>query len=181
MLIWDNENGTLSTKSEWRPERKMSGMNMNLRTVLAGMMLVGLMALTLPVQAEDYQRVYDAKAHKYVYVPKKTMSQKITTGAKKAWQDPVVKKGIIGAGVGLGAAALTDRSKLKGSLVGAGVGAGWGLLDKSKTMQDKPLLRQVSKGALTGAGVGAATGHKVLPSAVVGAGAGAAVHYVKTH
>jgi hypothetical protein len=180
-VIWDNENGTESTKSEWRLERKMSRMNMNLRTVLAGMMLMGLMALTLPVQAEDYQRVYDAKAHKYVYVPKKSVSQKITTGAKKAWQDPVIKKGIIGAGVGLGAAALTDRSMVKGSLVGAGVGAGWALLDKSKTLQDKPLLKQVSKGALTGAGVGAATGHKVLPAAVLGAGAGAAVHYVKTH
>jgi hypothetical protein len=154
---------------------------MNHGALLAGLMLLGLTGLSLPVQAEDYQRVYDAQAQKYVYVPKKTMGQKITTGAKKAWQDPVVKKGVIGAGVGLGAAALTDRSLLKGGLVGAGAGAGWGLLDKSKTLQDKPLLRQVSKGALTGAGVGAATGHKVLPAAVVGAGAGAAVHYVKTH
>jgi hypothetical protein len=150
------------------------------------MMAAGLalaLLATVPASfAQQYQRVYDAKAHKYVYTEKPTLGNRISTGAKKAWKDPAVRKGVIGAGIGLGAAALTDRSLLKGGLIGAGVGAGWGLMDKSATMQQKPLLRYVSKGALAGAGVGAATGGMgVLPAAVLGAGAGAATHYVKTH
>jgi hypothetical protein len=153
-------------------------MNMTVKSWTASLLMAGMLAVAPAALAQDYQRVYDAHAHKYVYVAKPTLSSRVS----KAWHNPVVKKGVIGTGIGVGAAALTDHSLLKGGLVGAGVGAGWGVMDKSQTMQQKPLLRKVSKGALAGAGVGAVTGGVgVLPAAILGAGAGAAVHYVQTH
>lgn len=128
------------------------------------------------VAGDTYERVYDARAQKHVYVPKRTIGDRL----KNAWRNPMVRKGTIGAGIGLGTAAVTDAGLLKGGLIGAGVGVGFGAMDKSATMQRKPLLRHVSKGALAGAGVGAAAGGiGALPAAVVGAGAGALTHYIK--
>src|SRR5262245_13454045 len=122
-----------------------------LKKATMSLLLTGLLASAPLAMAQEYERVYDAHAHKYVYVPKKSIGSRISTGVKKAWRNPVIKKGVIGAGIGLGTAAVTDKSMLKGGLVGAGVGAGWGAMDKSSTMQRKPLLRHVSKGALAGA------------------------------
>ncbi len=158
----------------------MSGLK--LKSCLGCFLLLNLVALAPVSLAQDYQRVYDANARKYVYVPKQSTGNRLTTGVKNAWTNPVVKKGAVGAGIGVGAAALGDKGLLKGGLIGAGVGAGWGAMDKSQTLQRKPLMRHVSKGALAGAGAGAAMGGLgVLPGAVIGAGAGAATHYVKTH
>lgn len=153
------------------------------KALVTAMLLLALGAGMMPdALATEYVRVYSASANKYVYVPKKSVGARVSEKARNAWRNPVVKKGVIGAGVGLGTAALTDGGLLKGGLVGAGVGAGWGAMDRSKTMQRKPLLRHVSKGALAGAGVGAAAGGiGTIPAAMVGAGAGAVTHYVKTH
>lgn len=145
---------------------------------LSGLMVASMVSATaLPAMAQS--RVYDARVTK---TQPQSIGSKIKSGVKKAWRNPVVKKGTIGAGIGVGTAAVTDGSMLKGGLVGAGVGAGWGAMDKSRTMQRKPLLRHVSKGALAGAGVGVtAGGIGAIPAALVGAGAGAAVHYIKKH
>lgn len=139
-----------------------------------------------PVQvwAQTYERVYDAHARQYVYVPQQThpknWKDKLSGGVKSIWHEPILKKSVIGAGVGLGASAIAEKNMLKGGLVGAGVGAGWAVLDDSKTMERRPLLKSVSKGALAGVGASAVTGGLgALPGAAIGAGVGAAAHYVK--
>jgi hypothetical protein len=145
-----------------------------------------LLASLLPVQAwgQTYERVYDAHARQYVYVPQQSHSKswkdKLSGGIKSIWHEPILKKSVIGAGVGVGASAIAEKNMLKGGLVGAGVGAGWAVLDDSKTMDHRPLLKSVSKGALAGVGASAVTGGLgALPGAAIGAGVGAAAHYVK--
>jgi hypothetical protein len=109
-----------------------------------------------------------------------TASVPMTAHADDFFNKSFWKKTGIGALVGTGAAAVTDRSIGKGALVGAGVGAGMHAVDRSSTMQEKPLLRRTSKGAIVGAGVGtAATGIGALPGAAIGAGVGAVSHYFR--
>lgn len=154
-----------------------------LKIATASMLMAGMLATAVPASfATEYTRVYSASAHRYVYVPKKTLGQRISAGAKKAWHNPVVKKGTIGAGIGVGAAALTDHSLLKGGLVGAAAGAGWGATDRSRYFSQHPLGRYTAKGAMAGAAAGSMLGGVgALPGAAIGAGVGAAAHYVKTH
>jgi hypothetical protein len=146
------------------------------------LMLSLLGAAISPSMAQEYQRVYNAQAHRYEYVKKPTLGSKIKAGAKDAWHSPVIKKGAMGAGIGLGAAALSEKNLLKGGLVGAGVGAGMGAMDNSYYFNRHPLMRRASKGALVGAGAASVTGIAgMLPAAAVGAGVGAGVHYLKKY
>jgi hypothetical protein len=154
--------------------------NSALSALLMFTMVAGVVSLPALGQAQDYERVYNAKAHRYVYVPKQSVGSKISGGIKDAWRNPTVKKGAIGAGIGLGAAALSDRSLMKGSLVGAGVGAGVGMMDNSRYFREHPLMKTAGKGALLGGGVSSVTGISgVLPAAAIGAGIGTGVHYIK--
>jgi hypothetical protein len=157
---------------------------MKAKMSMACLLLLSLISVSMPASsyAQSYERVYSARAHRYVYVPKRSLGSKIKTGVKSAWRDPMVKQGTIGAGIGLGAAALTEHNLLKGGLVGAGVGAGMGAMDKSQYFREHPLVRRSGKGAMVGAGAAAVTGAAaLLPAALVGAGVGAGVHYIKTH
>ena len=109
-------------------------------------------------------------------VKKETLGAK----AKRAWRNPMVKKGTIGAGIGLGTAAVTDGSLGKGALVGAGAGVAVGAMDKSKFFGRHPLGRRAGKGAVIGAGAGSIVGGVgALPGAAIGAGAGSLIHYIK--
>lgn len=159
---------------------KLFKKNQTLAALLMLTMTVGAVSLPVSAHAQDYERVYSAKAHRYVYVPKRTVGSKISASLKDAWRNPTVKKGAIGAGIGLGAAALSERSLMKGSLVGAGVGAGVGMMDNSRYFREHPLMRTAGKGALLGGGVSSVTGISgVLPAAAIGAGIGTGVHYIK--
>jgi hypothetical protein len=183
-----------------------------LHQVMAALLLAGIMVtLTLPPAfADGYQRVYNASTRQYNYVPRqriepyqqptyqyepeyqyrsyqsepprRTIAGKIRDGFKDLWQSPTIKKGVMGAGIGLGAAALTERHLGRGSLIGLGVGAGVGAMDESRYFSRHPLVRRTGKGALVGVGAAAATGAAaLLPAAAVGAGIGAGIHYIKTH
>lgn len=151
---------------------------------LAGLWVLLTVTLAPIARGEDYERVYDAHTRQYVYMPqkpqKKSWTDKLSGGIKSLWREPILKKSIIGGGVGVGAAAIAEKNMLKGGLVGAGVGAGWAVLDDSKTLDRRPLLKSISKGALAGVGASAVTGGLgAIPGAAIGAGVGAATHYVK--
>lgn len=146
------------------------------------LLLILTTCINAPLRAEKYERVYDAHAHQYVYVPtqQKSLAGKLWGGVKSFWREPLIKKTVIGSGVGVGAAAIAEKNMLKGGLVGAGVGAGWAVLDDSKTLDRRPLIKSVSKGALAGVGVSAVTGGLgAVPGAAIGAGVGAATHYIR--
>jgi YMGG-like Gly-zipper len=75
------------------------------------------------------------------------------------WQKhPMVKGATIGAGVGLGAGALTGlvtrQGVLRGAVIGAGAGAGVGALRQSKIMKRHPIAKDVATGAVAGLGLG---------------------------
>jgi hypothetical protein len=153
--------------------------------------------------ADGYERVYSARTQQYVYVPSggyyepqpalrpaypnpapphKSLEAKIVDGFRDIWHSPSVRNGALGAGAGVGVAALTERNLLRGGLIGAGVGLGVGAMDESYYFKRHPLVRRTSKGALVGLGAAAATSAAALfPAAAVGAGIGAGVHYLKTH
>lgn len=114
--------------------------------------------------------------------PPKTLSAKISDGFTDLWKSPSLKSGIAGAGIGLGAAALTERALVRGTLVGAGYGVGVGLMDESYFFKKHPLMRRTAKGAAIGLGAAVVTSAAALgPAAAVGAGVGAGIHYLKTH
>lgn len=152
------------------------------RWIYIGMLLglIVLSGLIGDVWAADYERIYDARAHHSTPTPKRTWTQKLSGGVKNLWGEPLLKKGIIGAGAGFGAAAIAEKNLMTGSVVGVGVGLGWGVLDDSKTLEHRPLLKSMSKGALAGVGASAVTGGLgALPGAAIGAGIGAVNHYVQ--
>lgn len=121
-------------------------------------------------------------SHRSSSPPHKTLETKIKDGFHDIWHSPSVRSGVLGAGAGLGAAALTERNLLRGGLIGAGVGLGVGAMDESYYFKRHPLVRRTSKGALVGLGAAAVTSAAaLLPAAAVGAGIGAGVHYLKTH
>jgi hypothetical protein len=181
------------------------------KKAMVGMILVSLFSLPSLSQADGYQRVYSARTQQYVYVPTrqqyysepeprlrpaypapssysaphkphKTLETKIKEGFHDIWHAPSVRNGLLGAGAGVGVAALTERNLLRGGLIGAGVGVGVGAMDESYYFKRHPLVRRTSKGALVGLGAAAATSAAaLLPAAAVGAGIGAGVHYLKTH
>lgn len=112
----------------------------------------------------------------------RTISEKIEDGFRDLWHSPTVKKSIVGAGTGVGVAALAEKNLLKGGLVGAGVGLGVSAMDDSYYFKRHPLVRRTSQGAAIGVGAAAITSTIALwPAAALGAGIGAGIHYVKTH
>lgn len=132
---------------------------------------------------QDYDRVYSIRTQRYEYrPPQRSLADKITGGVRDAWNAAPIKKGLMGAGIGLGAAALAERNLLRGSFVGAGIGAGVGLMDDSAYFNAHPLVKSLSKGALIGAGAASVTGIAgMIPAAAVGAGIGTGVHLLRTH
>jgi YMGG-like Gly-zipper len=104
------------------------------------------------------------------------------------WQKhPMVKGATIGAGVGLGAGALTGlvtrQGVLRGAVIGAGAGAGVGALRQSKIMKRHPIAKDVATGAVAGLGLGWAGSrwpHTVAATtgvgAAIGLGAGLLTH-----
>ena len=115
--------------------------------------------------------------------PHKALSTKIADGFTDLWKSPAVKSGIVGAGIGLGASALTKHMGLwHGTWVGAAYGAGFGLMDEINYFKHHPMVRKTAKGAVIGLGAAALTGAAALgPAAAVGAGIGAGVHLLKAH
>ena len=96
--------------------------------------------------------------------------------------NPVVKQAAIGGAVGAAAGGLSKESSIwKGLGIGALVGAGTGLLDSSRALDDKPLVKDAAKGAAIGAGTGAVVDSGVGKGAAVGAGAGAGWHFLKKY
>lgn len=137
--------------------------------------------------ASNYQAAYDDQPTLYGYdrrdMPqRRTIVDKIEDGFRDLWHSPTMRKGVVGAGAGVGMAALTDRNLLKGGLIGAGVGIGASAMDDSYYFSRHPLVRRTGKGALIGLGAAAATSAAaLLPAAAVGAGIGAGIHYIKSH
>lgn len=86
----------------------------------------------------------------------------------------MVKHAAIGAGAGaiLGGVSK-EGSALRGAGYGAAAGLGSGLLDKSQTLNGRPMVKDTLKGAAIGAGASAALGKNSLKGAAVGAGSGA--------
>jgi hypothetical protein len=135
----------------------------------------------------NYQASYDDQPTLYGYdrrdaPERRTIVDKIEDGFRDLWHSPTIRKGVVGAGAGVGMAALTERNLLKGGLIGAGVGVGASAMDDSYYFKRHPLVRRTGKGALIGLGAAAATSAAaLLPAAAVGAGIGAGIHYIKTH
>ena|GEM_PF-1741280 len=132
------------------------------------------------------QPAYDEQPTLYGYDRReshnRTISEKIEDGFRDLWHSPTIRKGIVGAGSGVGIAAITEKNLLKGGLIGAGVGIGVSAMDDSYYFKRHPLIRRTGKGAAIGVGAAAITSAAALwPAAAVGAGIGAGIHYIKTH
>lgn len=99
---------------------------------------------------------------------------------RDAWGNKIVKQSVIGAGVGAGVGAVSGESSiLRGAGIGALTGAGTGLVDSSRTLHDKPLVRSTAKGAIIGTGASAVTRRSAAKGAAVGAGAGVGAHFIR--
>lgn len=99
---------------------------------------------------------------------------------RDAWGNKIVKQSVIGAGVGAGVGAISGESSiLRGAGIGALSGAGTGLVDSSRTLRDKPLVRSTAKGAIIGTGASAVTRRSVAKGAAIGAGTGVGAHYLR--
>lgn len=104
---------------------------------------------------------------------------------RHAWVDyktgKIIKGGLVGAGLGLGAGLLLDRNIGKSTLAGAGIGAGTQAVRYSDTLHRHPVVKTGAYGALAGAGVSAATGKSLgkgtLLGGALGAGLGALRNY----
>jgi hypothetical protein len=106
------------------------------------------------------------------------------TGAVKSYfqKHDKVRSATIGAGVGMGAGALTGlvthHGVVRGAAIGAGTGAGVGLISSSKTLKSHPIMRDVATAATAGVGLGWAgsTGHnrtkRIAQTGAVGAALG---------
>lgn len=104
---------------------------------------------------------------------------------RHAWVDyktgKILKGGLVGAGVGAGAALLMDRHVGKSALVGAGIGAGTQAVRYSDYMHRHPIVKTATYGALAGTGVSAlqrrgSLGKGAIVGGAVGAGLGALKH-----
>lgn len=107
------------------------------------------------------------------------------SGRQSAFFDPKTKKvlkgGLIGAGVGAGAAVLLDKPLLKTSVLGAGIGAGTQAVRYSSTLNRHPIVKDALYGSLAGAGASQLTregsiGKGALWGAALGTGVGALRH-----
>lgn len=141
---------------------------------MGALLLVSVSAvLPAPAMAEEnprYRRVYDARLRQYVFVREESWKQK----ARTTFRNPIVKQAAIGAGIGAAAGAISDRtSMVKGAGLGALVGAGTGLVDQSRLLEDRPMVRRAVKGAGIGAAATTVTGGGALRGAGIGAGLGA--------
>jgi hypothetical protein len=198
------ETASMRTLVALQEEDREEEQRMRFGTSAGAMMLLVLLGMPSLAAADGYQRVYSARTQQYVYVPNdrydyesqptlrpaypnpapphKNLEAKIKDGLRDIWHSPSVRGGALGAGAGVGVAALTERNLLRGGLIGAGVGLGVGAMDESYYFKRHPLVRRTGKGALIGLGAAAATSAAaLLPAAAVGAGIGAGVHYLKTH
>jgi hypothetical protein len=148
------------------------------RLVVCGV-LSALMVSSLAGVAQSetrYRRVFDARTQQYYYVPEQTLKSKTTNFVK----NPVVKQSAIGAAVGAAAGGLSERSTaVKGAGVGAVVGAGTGLIDSSRALDGKPMVRSALKGAAIGTGTSAIIDKSMWKGAAAGAAAGAGVHLLR--
>lgn len=80
-------------------------------------------------------------------------------------QHPMLKAGLVGAGIGGAAGGVTSlvtgHGLLHGAVIGAGTGAGIGMMRKTEFMAEHPILRNTATGGLAGLGLGlAATRHE---------------------
>jgi hypothetical protein len=151
------------------------------KTDFTAMLLVGLFLSSalcpFSEASPTYRRVYDARAGRYVYVENTTQSR-----ARSVARDPIVKQAAIGAALGAGAGALTDKSTvLRGAGIGVLTGAGSGLIDSSRSLEGKPLVKSGLKGAVIGTGASAVTRNNKLKGAAIGGAAGAGVHVIRDY
>lgn len=144
---------------------------------LLSLLLLGSM-VSVSYAETKYRRVYDPQSGQYYFVPEESLKTK----TQNALKNPIVKQAAVGAAVGTAASLFSDRtSVLKGAGVGALVGAGTGLVDKSTTLEDKPLARSALKGVAIGTGASIISHKSMLKGAILGAGAGTGVHYLKKY
>lgn len=142
-------------------------------------LLMGLLLIPTAMAEQKYERIYNAQAHKYEYVPVEGLGHK-TLDYLKA--HPVVRDSAVGAAAGIGASALSGESSLlKGAGVGALAGAGTGLVSSSKLLHGKPLVKSSAEGAIIGTGASTIFGKSKLKGAAVGAAAGAGAHYLRKY
>jgi hypothetical protein len=149
---------------------------------LKGVLCLLLLAHGLASFAAEttYKRVYDASANRYVYVPERTLSGRVNNKARSAWRNPVVKQAAIGTAVGAVAGGISGRSSaLKGAGVGALVGAGTGLMDSSRVLDGKPMVKTTLKGAAIGTGASVINDSSVMKGAAIGGAAGAGTHLIR--
>lgn len=92
----------------------------------------------------------------------------------------ILKHTAVGAGAGAGAGILSDRSSVgRGAGIGAVTGAATGIVDSSRTIRRRPLIKDAGKGAIIGTGAAAIQRESKLKGAAIGAGAGAGWHFLK--
>jgi hypothetical protein len=95
---------------------------------------------------------------------------------------PVARQAAVGAAVGVGAGALSDRTSImRGAATGAVTGVGTGLVSQSRYFRNRPLLRNTAQGAIVGTGTSYALRKDKVKGAAVGAGAGAGYHYLRKY
>lgn len=86
----------------------------------------------------------------------------VRSGTKQSYwkRHPKVKSAAVGAGVGTGVGAITGlvtkKGVVRGSAIGATTGAGVGLIQSSKTLKSRPIVKDVLTGTVAGAGIGLA-------------------------
>lgn len=94
------------------------------------------------------------------------------------WKTKKILKGsLVGAGVGTGAALLTDKPVAKTAVLGAGIGAGTQAVRYSKTLRRHPVVKTAAYGGLIGAGANhlirnGSIGKGALWGSAIGAGVG---------
>jgi hypothetical protein len=91
--------------------------------------------------------------------------------------EPTTKNVLRNAAIGAGAGAILggvskEGSAVRGAGYGALSGAGTALINNSKTLNGRPMVKDSLKGAAIGAGTSAALGKNSLKGAGVGAGTG---------
>lgn len=152
--------------------------------VLQSFLVFSLILSVVPMSFAEvkYRRVYDYQTRQYVYEAVPNTEAKVRDNVNTALKNPLVKQALIGAAVGGATGLLSDRtSVLRGMGIGALVGTGTGLIDKSTTLEDKPLARRALKGAVIGTGASAVSRRGAMRGALLGAAAGGGYHFLKDY